>query len=111
MTDPWLALTVGLASGALLGAGYFAALWWTVRQLPRRRRPGRWLALSALGRGAALLAGFVALARAHPLALLAALVGFLLARLVATRMLGPADRTASGPDPAASRRDAEGGAR
>jgi F1F0 ATPase subunit 2 len=102
VTDPWLALALGLVTGLILGAAHFGALWWTVRRLPRRRRPGLWLTLSAIGRFAAVLAGFVALARTHPLALLAALIGFLMARLAATRWIG----TVPGPG---SPRDAEGG--
>lgn len=103
MTDAWLVLTLGLVAGTLLGAAYFGALWWTVRRLLRVRRPGRWLALSAAVRFAAVLAGFVALVRIHPLALLGALVGFLLARLAATRWLGGFDEAAAGDG------EAEGG--
>lgn len=102
MTDPWLALALGLVAGLMLGAAHFGALWWTVRRLPLLRRPGRWLALGAVGRFAAVLAGFVALVRVHPLALLAALIGFLLARLAATRWIGAAHAS---PAP----RDADGG--
>ena len=95
MTDVRLALALGLASGLVLGAAHFGALWWTLRRLPRLRRPGLWLAVSAVGRFAAVLAGFVALVRTHPLALLAALVGFLLARLAATRWVGAIGTTGS----------------
>jgi F1F0 ATPase subunit 2 len=102
VTDPWLALVLGLVTGLILGAAHFGALWWTVRRLPRRRRPGLWLTLSAIGRFAAVLAGFVALAKAHPLALLAALIGFLLARLAATRRVG-------GVPPSGPQHEPEGG--
>jgi F1F0 ATPase subunit 2 len=95
VTDPWLALALGLVAGTGLGAVHFGALWWTVRRLPRLRRPGRWLALSAALRFVVVLAGFVALVRVHPLALLAALMGFLLARLAATRWLGGTAEAAS----------------
>ncbi len=92
MTDalPWLAL--GLAAGLALGGASYAGLWWTVRRAPRARRPGRLLALSALARGAALLAGLVALAAASPWALGAALAGVLIARTVATWIVAPAPR-------------------
>jgi F1F0 ATPase subunit 2 len=96
VTDPWLALALGLVAGAGLGAVHFGALWWTVRRLPRLRRPGGWLALSVAVRFVVVLAGFVVLVRVHPLALLAALVGFLVARFAATRWLGGVAEAAAG---------------
>lgn len=85
MTDPILLAALGLAAGLALGAAHFGGLWWTVRRATSARRPARLLALSALGRGAALTAGLVALAKIGPWALLGGLVGVLIARLVATR--------------------------
>ena len=85
MTDPIVLAALGLAAGLALGAGHFGGLWWTVRRATTSRRPARLLALSALGRGAALAAGLAALAKIGPWALLAGLVGVLLVRLVATR--------------------------
>jgi F1F0 ATPase subunit 2 len=85
VTDPLLLAALGLAAGLALGAGHFGGLWWTVRRATSARRPGRLLALSALGRGAALAAGLVALAKIGPWTLLAGLAGVLIARLVATR--------------------------
>lgn len=93
MTDPILLATLGLAAGLALGAGHFGGLWWTVRRAASARRPARLLALSALGRGAALTAGLVALATIGPFTLVAGLVGLLVARLLVARLL--ATRTAA----------------
>ena len=112
MTDalPWLAL--GLVVGLALGGASYAGLWWTVRRAPRARRPGRLLALSALSRGAVLLAGLLALAAASPWALGAGLLGVLVARTVATWLVAPAPRErASRPREPAPPRTERGGER
>lgn len=104
MTDPILLAALGLAAGLALGAGHFGGLWWTVRRATSARRPARLLALSALGRGAALAAGLVALAKIGPWTLLAGLIGVLIARLVATRtaatgVAGPSSERVGRPAP------------
>jgi F1F0 ATPase subunit 2 len=111
VTDPILLATLGLAAGLALGAGHFGGLWWTVRRATSARRPARLLALSALGRGAALLAGMVALAKIDPWTLLAGSVGVLIARLVTTRAVasGVTDTSAGRPGRSAPRPREESG--
>lgn len=75
-------LLLSLLAGIGLGATYFGALWWTVRELPKVRRPRSWLVGSFLLRMALALAVFYLLLRWGILAMGAAMGGFLLARMV-----------------------------
>ncbi len=81
-----------MALGLLLGAFYFAGLWWTVARVDRWRRPGRALALSFVLRAAVLLSGVYLLARVGigPLAL--GLLGLVLARVALSLALLPTKR-------------------
>jgi F1F0 ATPase subunit 2 len=72
---------LALLAGIFLGASYFGALWWTVRQLPAVRRPRSWLVGSFLLRMALALVVFYLILQWGVLALGAAMGGFLLARL------------------------------
>ncbi|MGD9496016.1 MAG: ATP synthase subunit I [Armatimonadota bacterium] len=85
--DLWPVLA-GLAIGAVAGLAYFAGLWWTVRRLPHARRPVLVWGLSAALRAAGIAASFLALLRWAPEALIAAALGFLIARLLAVRLWG-----------------------
>ena len=103
-----LVVVGAIALGLLLGAAYFAGLWWTVARTDRWRRPGRALAISFVLRAAVLLAGLYLLARAGigPLAL--GLLGLLLARVALSLVLlstrrGPAPTDAAAAAPAAGR--------
>lgn len=76
--------------GACVGGFFFASLWWTVRQLPDSRQPAILFAASFLIRMAIVFAGFYALARNGDWKLLvAAGLGFTLARGVGIRMVTP----------------------
>ena len=93
-TDGSLApmVVVGVAAaffaGAALGCLYFLGLWYTVRRQARLRHPTPWLLLSLFGRLALLLAGFYFVMSGSWQRLLACVVGFIVARLVMTRLLG-----------------------
>jgi F1F0 ATPase subunit 2 len=76
--------------GAVLGAGYFGGLWWTLSKLSRWRRPGLALLLSFALRGAVVVAAFVLLARAGLVPLALAFAGFLVARVVLVAWWRPA---------------------
>lgn len=85
--DP-MAIATGLAAGLLLGAVHLGGLWLTVRALAGSRVPALLLLGSFAARTALVVAGAAYLA-AHSWQALAALAaGFLLARLIATRILG-----------------------
>lgn len=83
---------LGLGAGLLVGAAYFAGLWWTVRKVTRVSRPAPWLLGSFVMRSLVALGVFALVLRlGSPLALVAALIGFMAARWLTTRYL-PSDR-------------------
>ena len=51
-------LIAAFAAGMALGAFYFTALWWTVRQLPAVHSPARLMLGSFILRMAVIMAGF-----------------------------------------------------
>jgi len=83
-------LAAALFLGMLLSGGYFIALWLTLRRLPHCRRPVMLLIPSLLARLSLLLIGFYLILKiGHWDHLLAALIGFILARTLLSRRLGP----------------------
>ena len=86
-----LGLVLSLASGILLGVFFFGGLWWTVRHGLSSRNPGLWFIGSMLLRISAVTAGFyflLGLPGENWQILLAGLLGFVITRLVATRLAG-----------------------
>src|SRR5690606_23950191 len=84
---PVASLALAAAGGLLIGLLYFGALWWTVRRIPSARRPALFVAGSFLVRGAAAAAGLVFVAGGEPLALVAAVAGFLVGRTILIRVI------------------------
>ncbi|HAT29532.1 MAG TPA: ATP synthase subunit I [Janthinobacterium sp.] len=84
-------MTWGLAglAGAALGALFFGGLWWTVRRGLASSQPALWLFGSLLLRMGATLAGFYAVGGGDWRRLLACLLGFVAARLLALRLGAP----------------------
>jgi F1F0 ATPase subunit 2 len=82
-----LRLAAALIAGAVLGAMFFGGLWWTVRQGIRSGRAALWFSASLLLRMGAALAGIYFVAGANWQRLLLCLLGFVLARLVATHLV------------------------
>ncbi|GAB2919940.1 hypothetical protein GCM10027181_19000 [Rheinheimera gaetbuli] len=78
---------LGLAAGAVLGAGYFAGLWWTVRQLGSSNYPGLMCCSSLLIRVGTVMLGFYLLLLISLYSAALALPGFVLARLFAIRVV------------------------
>jgi F1F0 ATPase subunit 2 len=70
--------TVGFVAGLVVGAAYFASLWWNTR-LFTTGSPGRAIALQ-FGRIAAAVAVLILLARLSLVTLLFGALGFLVAR-------------------------------
>ncbi|SCX60808.1 ATP synthase subunit I [Nitrosospira sp. Nsp1] len=86
-----LGLVLSLASGILLGAFFFGGLWWTVRYGLSSPNPGLWFIGSMLLRISAVMTGFyflLGLPGESWQILLAGLLGFVITRLVATRLAG-----------------------
>lgn len=80
-------ITLFLLAGILVGLFYFAGLWWTVSQVARRSRYKKSvLFLSFLLRTTVVLVGFYLLLvnKTNWVVLVAALLGFLLARIAVT---------------------------
>ncbi len=81
-------LLVPFITGMLLGTAYFNGLWHTVRRLPESRQPLASLFLSFLLRASLALAGFYFVMNGRWEQLVAALLGFILAREIMVRRLG-----------------------
>ncbi len=82
-----LALALAFLAGALLGAFFFGALWWTVQKGVLSETPALWFVGSLLLRTIFVLAGFYLAAQGHWSRLVACLLGFLLGRVIVVRRL------------------------
>jgi F1F0 ATPase subunit 2 len=87
-----LSLVLALVTGVLLGAIFFGGLWWTVSRGLSSKRPALWFFGSLLLRTSIALAGFYFIARVHWERLLLCLLGFVIARLIVTRLTRAAER-------------------
>jgi F1F0 ATPase subunit 2 len=83
--------------GGFLGAAFFAGLWWTIRRALTAAHPAPWFAGSLLLRMGILLAGFYAIAAVGWQALILSLLGFLLSRMIVTRLTRPALKNQHAP--------------
>jgi F1F0 ATPase subunit 2 len=81
-----LFLTLALAAGLVLGAVFFGALWWTVRQGISSRWTAVWFFGSMVLRMGLVLAGFYFVGRGDWKRLVACLLGFVIARFIVTRL-------------------------
>lgn len=81
-----------LVAGVLLGVMFFGGLWWTVVRAISSRRPALWFLGSMLLRTGIALSGFYLVSGGDWKRLLASLLGFIIARLVVTRLTRPAQQ-------------------
>ncbi len=81
-----LGLVLACMAGGALGAIFFGGLWWTVRKGMASSRPVLWVFASFLLRTGMALAGFYFVAGGDWRRLLACLAGFVMARMVVTRL-------------------------
>lgn len=86
MMNERLILFLALLAGGVLGVIYFGGLWWTVRKGLSSERPALWFFGSMLLRLGIVLPGFYFIAHGHWQRLLLCLLGFIIARLVVTRL-------------------------
>jgi F1F0 ATPase subunit 2 len=86
MNEP-LSPATALIAGVLLGAMFLGGLWWTVRRGLSSDRVARWFLGSLLLRMGVALAGFYFVSGGHWERLLLCLLGFVMARLVATWLM------------------------
>lgn len=87
-------LALPLLAGVALGLFFFGGLWWTVRKGSTANNPALWFMGSFLLRTGVALGGFYGVGAEDWRRLLAALGGFVLARLVLTRF-APSPQEAS----------------
>ena len=87
-----LSLVLALGTGVLLGAMFFGGLWWTVQKGVSSKRPALWFFGSLLLRTSIALTGFYFIARGHWERLLVCLLGFVIARLIVTRLTRAAEK-------------------
>jgi F1F0 ATPase subunit 2 len=92
MMNETLILVLALVIGVLLGAIFFGGLWWTVRKVVSSKWPALWLLSSMLLRTSITLAGFYFIAGGHWERLLVCLLGFVIARLIVTRLARSAEK-------------------
>jgi F1F0 ATPase subunit 2 len=85
-----MSLLLALVAGVLFGAFFFGGLWWTVRRSIASPRPGIWFIGSMLLRTCVVTGGFyflLGLPASGEKILFAAMLGFIIARAVATQFL------------------------
>ena len=81
-----LTLVLVWVAGGMLGAIFFGGLWWTVRKGVASKQPAFWFFGSLLLRMSIALVGFYVVGRGHWERLLLCLLGFVMARLLVTRL-------------------------
>jgi F1F0 ATPase subunit 2 len=81
-----LSVAAGLLAGILLGAFFFGGLWWTVRQGVSSKHPALWFFGSLLLRTGIVVLGFYFVLGDDWRRLMAGLLGFTAARLIAMRL-------------------------
>jgi F1F0 ATPase subunit 2 len=92
MMNETLTPVLVLVTGGLLGAMFFGGLWWTVRKGVSSKQPALWFLGSLLLRMSIALAGFYFVSGGHWERLLLCLLGFVMARLIVTRLIRAAEK-------------------
>jgi len=81
-----LSLVLALVTGILLGVMFFGGLWWTIRKGLSSKLSALWFVGSLMLRTGIAMAGFYFIARGHWERMLLCLFGFVMARVVVTRL-------------------------
>jgi len=74
------------AVGLILGGIFFGGLWWTVRRSVASKHPALWFLGSTLVRVGVVLTGIYFVSAGHWERMLTCLLGFIIARLIITRV-------------------------
>ncbi|MFH1136915.1 MAG: ATP synthase subunit I [Pseudomonadota bacterium] len=90
-----LTLVLASVAGVFLGALFFGGLWWTVQKGVSSKRPTLLFLGSLLLRTGIALTGFYFIAGGHWERLLACLLGFVIARLIVTRLTRAVEKPTS----------------
>ena len=88
-----MSLVFALLAGALLGVFFFAGLWWTVRKLESSKHVALLFLGSMLLRTSVVILGFYFILGDNWQRLLAGLLGFIIARIIVTRLTRIADQS------------------
>lgn len=84
-----LSLLLALLVGILVSLVYFGGLWWTVRRVLDVERRASWMLASFLVRAGVVLSGLYLVIGTDGLRLAAAMLGFLIVRMVLVAFLRP----------------------
>jgi F1F0 ATPase subunit 2 len=95
MTD-LLSVLLALALGLILGGVFFGGLWWTVTRGVASRHAALWFFVSLLLRVGVVMLGFTLVARGSWQKLVVCLAGFIVARLIVTRVTAVPPAQATG---------------
>ena len=90
--NEFLSLVFSLLAGALLGVFFFAGLWWTVRKIESSKNVALLFLGSMLLRTSVVILGFYFILGDNWQRLLAGLLGFVIARIIVTRLTRIADQ-------------------
>jgi F1F0 ATPase subunit 2 len=82
-----LELLFALVEGAILGVLFFIGLWWTVRKLETVKHVALLFLGSLLLRTGIVVVGFYFIMDEHWQRLVVALLGFIIARIIVTRLI------------------------
>ena len=93
-----LILVWAWVAGTMLGAIFFGGLWWSVRKGVSSKQPALWFLGSFLLRMSIALAGFYFVSLGHWERLIACVLGFLTARFIVKRLIGPPVEHHSSPE-------------
>ncbi len=102
MINEPLSLMLAWVTGMLLGALFFGGLWWTIRKSIASKRPAFWFVGSLLLRISIAVTGFYLVSGGHWQRLLVCLLGFVMARVVVTRLTRTSEERQSRPTQEAS---------
>lgn len=79
-------LLSAFAAGLILGGFFFGGLWWTVRHGLASKQPAVWFLVSLMVRTGTVVTGFYFIGGGHWERMVAALIGFLAARIAVNRL-------------------------
>ena len=88
-----MSLVFALLAGALLGVFFFAGLWWTVRRLESSKHVALLFLGSMFLRTSVVILGFYFILGDNWQRLLAGLLGFIIARIIVTRLTRIAEQS------------------
>ena len=91
--NEFMSLVFALLAGALLGVFFFAGLWWTVRKIESTKQVALLFLGSMLLRTSVVILGFYFILGDNWQRLVAGLLGFIIARIIITRLTRPADQS------------------